>query len=290
MNFLPLCIVLLIVALAVLFALENRYELYHLKTTYYETASEKICPENALKAVFLADLHSRTYGEDNQKLLERIAEEKPDVILLAGDIVTAHRVPDYTEDRKLFQNLIRIAPVFYAYGNHEKKMSLPASPACRKWHAFQEELQEMGIVFLQNERVELNPDIVLTGLDIDFQYYNKVNRKFYKPEQMKKDLAEADKKRFNVILAHNPRFFQTYAESGGDLFLAGHYHGGAVRIAGKIGVISPQFRLFPRYSKGSYRKGQSRMIVTGGCGSHKVNLRIQNRPEVVVINIHGNPI
>ena len=288
MNFLPLIIVLIIIGLAVLFALRNHYELYHLNTTYYEVASEKIRREDTLKVVMLADLHSRNYGEENSQLLERVAKEKPDMILLAGDIVTSHRVPDYTNDRKLFQNLLKIAPVYYAYGNHEKKMSLPNSPACPKWTAFHHELEEMGVVFLRNKSIDLNESIVLTGLDIDFRYYKKVKREYYKTEQMKKDLAEADRKRFNIVLAHNPRFFKTYAESGRDLFLAGHYHGGAFRIAGKIGVISPQFRFFPRYSKGLYRREATRMIVTGGCGSHKVNLRIQNRPEVVVINIHGN--
>ena len=281
-------IIAIVAVLAGLLFLRNQYELSHLQTTRYEIESEKIAAEDGLKAVMLADLHNRTYGPENEELISRVKEEKPDVILFAGDMVTASRHPDYTPSISLFRNLLKIAPVYVAYGNHEKKMSLPSSPAYEPWNGFRKEMESEGIVFLNNESVSLNPSITLTGLDIAFRYYNKVKRKFYPPEQMKKDLAEADGKRFNIVLAHNPRFFKTYAQSGRDLFLAGHYHGGAVRIAGKIGMISPQFRMFPRYSKGRYKRGETTMIVTGGCGSHKVNLRIQNRPEVVVIKIHGN--
>lgn len=282
-------IILFIVAiLIILFLLRNRYELRNLATTRYELHSDKIKPEDSVKVVFMADLHSRIYGDKNKELIERIAAENPDAILFAGDIVTSSRHPDYSENRNLFHELLKIAPIYYGKGNHEKKMSLSDSPACEKWWNFQREMEQEGIQFLDNRMVPINESITVTGLDIDFRYYNKIKREFYPPEQMKKDLAEADGKRFNIVLAHNPRFFRTYAESGRDLFLSGHYHGGAVRLFGKIGVISPQFRLFPRYSKGCYHKGDSTMIVTGGCGSHKVNLRIHNRPEVVVITLNGN--
>lgn len=284
-------IIIIVSALLVLFLalfLRNRYELSHLRTVHYEVSSEKIRPEDSLRAVLLTDLHGRSYGTDNEELIRRVEEAKPDVILFAGDMTTASRTPDYTAPRKLFRTLVKIAPVYYGMGNHEKKMSLPDSPAYPKWTQYRKELEESGIIFLPNRTVSLNESISLTGLDIDFRYYKKVKREFYPPEQMKKDLAEAPGKRFNIVLAHNPRFFRTYAESGRDLFLAGHYHGGAVRIFGKIGVISPQFRPFPRYSRGYYRRGETAMIVTGGCGSHKVNLRIHNQPEVVVIDIHGN--
>lgn len=282
-------IILIIVAiLLVAFVLRNWYELSHLRTTRYEIVSDKVKKGDGRKAVLLADLHGRKYGPENRLFIERVAQEQPDVIFLAGDMMTSSRTPDFASLRALLLALLKIAPVFYSFGNHEKRMSLPESPAFEAWNAFQAEMEEQGVTFLCNESVSLNESITVSGLDIDFSYYNKVKRKFYEPEQMKKDLAEADRKRFNIVLAHNPRFFRTYAENGEDLFLAGHYHGGAVRIAGKIGVVSPQFRLFPRYSRGRYQKGSAEMIVTGGCGSHKVNLRIQNKPEVVVITIHGN--
>lgn len=280
-------VIIVIVAILLFLMFRNDYELYHLRTVRYEISSEKIAPEDSLRCVMLADLHDCIYGEHNRDLLLRVKEAKPDLILFAGDMVTSSRWPDFREAEKLFRAFTEIAPVYYAKGNHEKKMSMPDSPACEPWKEFQKKLEEMGIVFLDNREIPLNSSIVLAGLDTDFQYYKKVKRIFYPPEQMKKDLAEADRTRFNIVLAHNPRFFRTYETSGRDLFLSGHYHGGAIRIFGKIGVISPQFRPFPRYSRGLYRKRNTAMLVTGGCGSHKVNLRIHNQPEVVVIDLHG---
>ena len=263
------------------------YELYHLKTVRYTILSEKIRREDARKVVFLTDLHGRRYGEENRNLLARVREEAPDLIVTAGDMITAKPDVDYLESIRLHKHLLEIAPVFASFGNHEKWMSLPESGMKASFAAYQKALSKAGVVWLNNTSFNVNPSICLSGLDIDFSYYNKIRRIFYPLDQMKKDLASPDEKRFNIILAHNPRFFKTYAAFGADLTLSGHYHGGAIRL-GRLALISPQFRLFPRYSRGLYRKDASQMIVSAGCGSHKVNLRLFNRPEIVVINIHGN--
>lgn len=277
--------------LAAAAAVAAGYELKALKSTYYDIGSEKIKPADRLKVVLLTDLHERNYGKSNAKLIRKIAKEKPDLILTGGDMITASDRPDYESSIALYQTLLHIAPVYAAFGNHEKRMSQERGREYRAFRQYMMELKAMGVVWLLNDEVKLNSSITLSGLDIDRRYYKKIRREYYPLRQMKQDLASVPKECFNIVLAHNPRFFNTYAQFGADLYLSGHYHGGAVRLfGGRVGVISPQFRMFPKYSKGLYAQDGAHMIVSGGCGSHKVNLRLHNKPEIVVINIHGHLI
>lgn len=277
--------------LAAAAAVAAGYELKTLKSTYYDIESEKIKPEDRLKAVLITDLHERNYGKRNMQLIRRIAKEKPDLILTGGDMITASEQPDYASSIALYRALLKIAPVYAAFGNHEKRMSQENGREYRDFRQYMMELKAMGVVWLLNDQVEINSSITLSGLDIARRYYKKIRREYYPLRQMKQDLASPPDECFNIVLAHNPRFFNTYAKFGADLYLSGHYHGGAVRLfGGRIGVISPQFRMFPKYSKGLYEQDGADMIVSGGCGSHKVNLRLNNKPEVVVINLHGHLI
>lgn len=284
-------LIVIILALLVLAAiLRVRYELCHLAVTRYTIASEKIREEDSLRVCFLSDLHGRQYGPENQDFYDKIKEAEPDAILIAGDMLTAKAEPAFAQSIAVYRELLKIAPVYAAFGNHEKRMSLPGRPLYEDFCRYQETLKEAGVCWLPNAGVSLNQSISVYGLDIDFRYYRKIRRENYEIGQMKQDLASVSEECFNIILAHNPGFFPTYAAYGGDLYLAGHYHGGAVRLAGKIGLISPQFRPFPRYSKGRYRKDGTEMIVSAGCGTHKVNLRLFNKPEIVVIDLHGHSI
>lgn len=279
----PVCI---LVVLIVILVIRNHYELGHLAKTFYDIQSEKLADGKSLKAVLLADLHGRTYGDDNCGLIRMIKEEEPDIIFLAGDMITYSMDPDIPALAKILKELREIAPVYYSPGNHEKKLK-------RNTNAFDELyplFEETGVRYMENTRADLEDNISVAGLDIGGRFYKKLKGEKYTAEDIKKDLPIPDENRYNIVLAHSPKFFDTYAEYGADLFLAGHYHGGAIRIGRNTGVISPQFVPFPGYSKGIFTKGRTQMIVTAGCGSHKVNLRIGNKPEVVIINIHGNLI
>jgi hypothetical protein len=89
---------------------------------------------------------------------------------------------------------------------------------------------------------------------------------------------------FRLLLAHHPCYFDAYAGWGADLTLSGHLHGGIVRLPFFGGVVSPQIRLFPRYDKGMYTMDGKKMIVSAGLGSHTIKLRINNPPELIIID------
>ena len=83
-----------------------------------------------------------------------------------------------------------------------------------------------------------------------------------------------------MLLAHNPLFAEAYSQWGADMTFSGHVHGGAVRIFGK-GVLSPERKFFPKYTKGVYTVGNMKLLVTSGIGK----LRLFNPAEMVVYKI-----
>ena len=274
----------IVVLLAVIITIRVIYELRHLKITELSFHSEKVTSESGLKAVFLTDLHSRSYGAENEILINTVRQSEPDYIFLGGDMLTDTCEKKDSVLFALLNSLVQIAPVIYAPGNHEQRVLLEDSERRRIFH---EKLAEAGVRFLQNEKVELNQNINIYGLDIDSSHFGKVRPAPLLAEELEEGIGRLDQSRYNILMAHSPKFFEVYAEYGADLILSGHYHGGAVRLPLIGGVVSPQFRLFPKYSGGLYTKGGSNMFVSTGCGSHKINLRLFNRPEVVVIDIRS---
>ena len=242
----------------------------------------------------LSDLHDRVYGPENEKLLDLMKSCEPDVIFLTGDILTASRKKDPNQVFAFLAKSSKIAPVYYAPGNHERKIKEKKETFGILYDVFRRTLKQNQICYLENEKTDLDENVCLYGLDLDLKYFPKLPYKNKKPiytaEEMEEDLGKMDPSRYNIILAHSPRYFNAYAASGADLVLSGHYHGGAVRIPKLGGVISPQFVFFPEYDKGVYKKEKTEMIVSSGCGSHKVHLRLFNKPEVMVVDIHGHLI
>ena len=287
-------IVAIVLILAVILTIRAFYEYASLIRTDYEIETEKFPAGKRLRLLVLSDLHDRVYGPENEKLLDLMKSCEPDAILLTGDILTASRKKDPNQVFAFLTKSSKIAPVYYAPGNHERKIKEKKETFGILYDVFRRNLKQNQICYLENEKTDLDENVCLYGLDLDLKYFPKLPYKNKKPiytaEEMEEDLGKMDPSRYNIILAHSPRYFNAYAASGADLVLSGHYHGGAVRIPKLGGVISPQFVFFPEYDKGVYKKENTEMIVSSGCGSHKVHLRLFNKPEVMVVDIHGHLI
>ena len=104
---------------------------------------------------------------------------------------------------------------------------------------------------------------------------------------MKEILGEADEDYFNILLAHNPQYFKEYAGWGADLTLAGHIHGGLVRLPLLGGVVSPMVSFFPKYDGGTFFENGKEMILSRGLGTHTIPIRMFNPGELNIITIKG---
>lgn len=264
----------------------SQYERKTLSLEETWITSSKIKKEKTF--VFLSDLHDNSFGPENEKLLDAIAGIKPDAVFIGGDLMVTKGIGDTRVSLSLLRRLAARYPVFYGNGNHESRMKWEREIYGRKYEAYRNQLKEWEVRYLENDTVFWDEDVAVSGLDLAQRFYQKAF--FRKPEPMDvryitKRLGEADEKRFQVLLAHSPLYFDTYARWGADLTLAGHFHGGTIRLPLLGGVMTPQYQFFLPWCAGEFEKNGRRMIVSRGMGTHSINIRLNNLPQLVAVHL-----
>lgn len=256
------------------------------QTDYYDLKSEKI--KSPVKIVMLADLHNHVYGEHNEILLGEIEKISPDFVCLAGDMLIGNSQISYDAAQETVMALAKEYPVFYGLGNHEARMRADKENYGTLYDDYMEPLKSMGVQVLVNEHALIrvgNTRFCIYGYDLPRKYFKKFNRYVLEESQIEEELGrgEVSEECYTILLAHNPVYFEQYAAWGADLTLSGHLHGGIIRLPWIGGIITPQARLFPRYSAGRYHIGKREMIVSRGLGTHTIPIRFNNPPELSVI-------
>lgn len=293
MNILYILMILLLV-LVLAAVLEIYRELHHFCITRYDVTSEKFSrTAREVKLLFLSDLHNRTYGRENRKLLQSIKEEEPDIILIGGDMLVGKANVSCDTALDFMRQLPEICPVIYANGNHELRMKEDREVYGDTYTQYKNSLEKCGVLFLENEslRVELGEkNLHIFGLELPVSSC----RKFKKASVTAKDIetylgAQANERKdsYTILLAHNPAYMEAYLEWGADMVLSGHLHGGLVRVPGIGGIVTPQGFLFPKYSGEMTQAGEQTVIVSRGLGTHTMNIRLFNTPELVSICLGG---
>ena len=247
--------------------------------------------QKEIKLLLLADLHGKSYGKQDCELVEDLAKEKPDAIMVAGDMVLAKKDragKSIAKALELFEKLQGICPVFYGNGNHETKIKEKKDIFGTQGKDYEKALQKIGVTLLSNESVKVcieGNHIVISGLETERSYFKKWGKLSMETSYLEGNLGQGNLEEYHILLAHNPHYFSTYRDWGADLTLSGHLHGGVVGFPGRGGVISPQFKLFPKYTAGLFEERGKKLVVSRGLGEHLVNLRIFNPREYVVLNI-----
>lgn len=248
--------------------------------------------------LLITDLHFCVYGEQNRKLLKKIEACEPDYIFIAGDLVTGNQPHKAKFALDFLKHLVKCCPVFYAPGNHENYWRSFESGE-EEWRAgfeksqkkadytYQEYIEmakKIGVSYLSNEQTLLKQGLPIQvfGLDLPLPYFKQKEEDLLNARKINTYLGICDKRCFSILLAHDPFYFQTYADWGADLILSGHVHGGLLRLPKLGGVLSPRMEWFPHYDAGVYQNGASTMLLSRGLGSHTLPLRFFNRPELVV--------
>ena len=246
-------------------------------------------PEQPFAIVFLSDLHNVSYGEGNSALLQAIRNENPSLILMGGDMLTENGAePQLDAAVALMDELTKKYPVYAANGNHECRMKYGDDGMREQYDRYVEKIRSLGVHMLENsgKKIEIaRMPLKLWGLEIPMECYRRGLSSQLKKEEIEERIGVPDPDAFNILLAHHPMFFDVYASWGADLTLSGHLHGGIVRLPFLGGVISPQLRLFPKYDRGLFSLEEKKLIVSAGLGSHTIPIRINNAPELIVIDI-----
>lgn len=279
-------ILIILVVFIIFFLLVMYYDCHRLVMTDYEIESEKITGKYTF--VLLSDLHNKSFGEKNKKLLEKIEELAPDAVLVAGDMLTAF---DNSEKCRvavnLMQELAAKYPVYYGMGNHEHRIGLCEGEFRDIYDSYMKSLHSFGIEPLINESVYLpSANINISGLQIDRCYYRKFRKYPMPPDYLNNLLGTPKRDAVQILIAHNPDYFTDYVNWGADITVSGHVHGGLMRLPYVGGVVSPKLTIFPKYDGGRFEQDNAVMIVSRGLGTHTLPIRIFNPGELVVLRLH----
>ena len=238
-----------------------------------------------LTAAFIADLHNCEYGRDNCRLFNAVRAMHPDMVIIGGDFIEAAPNADAAPSLKLLKRLSSEWPVFYGVGNHERKLFIRKGLRKQRDQLVRG-LQAAGVKLIGNKSYDFQDSGVrITGLDLPHEYYRRVIHRNINALGIENLTGKKDPDFYNILIAHDPSHFGAYVGYGSDLVLSGHVHGGIIRIPGAGGLLSPEYRFFPEYDAGVYRTGACSMLVSRGLGSHTVNIRINNIPELIKLTL-----
>lgn len=251
-----------------------------LQTTETALVSPALPPAfDGLRIVELADLHGRVFGRGSRRLLAAVHRAEPDLICIDGDLFDEHT--DLAMLPPLLRGLCAIAPVYYVTGNHEWRV-----PGLRGILA---QMRACGVTVLQDDwRVLRRGEdaLIVAGTD---DPCGPAERKT--PAELIADIrAEAGEAAFLLLLTHRNDQLPQWSALGVQAVLAGHCHGGVVRLPFVGGLFGTDRRLFPAWDAGLYRQGETALYVSRGLGYTNVHFRLFNRPEVAVIVLRrGSP-
>lgn len=257
--------------------------LEHTLVQYVSTSVEcqELPAETELRICLMSDLHNNRKRLD--KLVRRIYEFAPDLILLAGDLVDKHASENLQAESFLAALADLGVPMYYSMGNHESSMKEKQPEA---WKNYEKTVRETAQL-LDNSGAFLQtlPGVYVTGLSLPKEFYKKGG--LYKSEE---NLPEINipENCFHIMLAHNPEYVNLYKKYHADFIVSGHLHGGLLRLPLIGGVVSPRLRLPEGCDAGLVRLPEgNQMFVSRGLGSHTIPLRFFNRVEVNFLVLKG---
>ena len=262
-------IIFLILLSVIGFAL---YQNNIIEKTYIEYSSGRL-PQafNGYKIVHISDLHNKSFGKNQEKLLKKIEEISPDIIAITGDLIDRRKY-NLEVALSFVKGAVDIAPVYYVSGNHEAWSG--------KYEEIKDELISLNVQVLDDEKISIHRKdefIDIIGLkDPDFHTSNDL-------EDQLMNLSEENN--FQILLSHRPELINLYSKEKIDLIFSGHAHGGQFRLPFIGGIIAPDQGLFPEYTSGLYVKDKSTLIASRGLGNSIIPLRLFNQPEIIVLTI-----
>ncbi len=248
--------------------------------THHEITNEDL-PESfeGFRILQVSDFHNTDFGDD---ITEKIAEEKPDIIVITGDLIDFYET-NLQISLDFIEKIVKIAPVYYVTGNHEYRIA--------EYPDFRNKIEAFGVKILEGktEKIVRNgEEISISGVD-DFSYFGSA----YLDENLmnlENELSEISAEKANtvsILLSHRPELFDSYVKADFDLVFCGHAHGGQIRLPFLGGILAPSQGFFPEYDGGIYSEDGTDMVVSRGLGNSVFPFRINNRPELISVVLKG---
>lgn len=254
------------------------------------------------RIIQITDVHSIRKEEHKEKILNKLKKENPDIIFVTGDLVDSEY---YSTENIKYQNkeidfpdrltlefmeeLVDISDVYFVYGNHE--MILLDDP---ENNIFKKKLEDIGVKILNNKKDIITIDeqkIRLLGIQDPAALYKDkkyayIDSNKEKVKTILDNLTYNQENEYTILLSHRPEYFELYNEYNINLAFTGHTHGGIIRLPIIGGLYAHPQGWFPKYDGGFFNKDNFNMIVGRGIGYSKVQIRIFNPPEIVLVTLN----
>lgn len=253
-------IVLILILLISLFYLYSRYiGIKGLNVKEYAVIDSKL-PESfyGFKIVQISDIHYKvtTTKEDLAEIVKNINKLKPDIVIFTGDLFDTnikYTNEDYDDLKKIFKD------INYSIGKYAIKGENDNSS---KW---EEIINDSDFIDL-NDKTELIysngiKPIQLIGINSNYKdELDNINSK---------DI-------YSILIMHNPNLIDKIDHNKFNLILAGHFHGGIIKLPFMGGIIKKSNKYINDY----YLLGNTKLYVSSGIGTHKYKLRFLNKPSI----------
>ena len=271
----PAILLVIVIALiaGVLLNIKNCKE--NFAVNFYQIESNHVTSD--IRIAVISDVHLSEYGEDNCDLVEAVRALEPDLIISAGDLVS-YGEDNYDNMLSLCSQLVEIAPTYGIMGNHEdEKVYLENDEEMRQ------KFKDTGMITLINKTETItirNNEIELVGVSGNAEGFDQYGGK--KCMDKLRDSAA-----LRICIAHVPTLFKERLEDYDfDIGIAGHTHGGVVRLPMIGGLYSAEEGFLPDFDGGLYDLDNgATLFVSRGLGNSGKIPRFNNTPELAVIDV-----
>ncbi len=247
------------------------YELNTLRVISYTVPVRNLpTPFHGFTILHLSDLHQKRFGKNQARLLSLIKRYRYDMVALTGDLINRSR-PQGDAALELVSGL-GAKPLFFVNGNNEWDAAY--------LHGYRVTglLSAAGVTILDNRAIPLTrggEHVWIAGVDDPISGKERLTRAL----SGTKDSAPV------ILLAHSPILFPRAARAGVGLLLAGHTHGGQIRIPLVGALWAPDMGFLPPWDYGEFQRGETTLIVNGGLGESIFPIRFNMPPEIVLVTL-----
>jgi predicted MPP superfamily phosphohydrolase len=262
--------IIILIALLLLFAAKAYYDTNSLEIRHYAIKNSSLGKVlSGLKVAYLSDLHLKKIDARENRILEILKEEKPDLILVSGDLVSFEG--PYEPVMSFLSQLKPPHGIYGVLGNAEYSNENGSCILCHEERS-KNLKKKQNPIFLRNSIFHLKVHgKALNILGVDDPVSKKSN--------FKTGLKSLNSEEPSILLAHSPEIFEEASGCGLDLILCGHTHGGQIFLTRYFRKILP-LEASLEFIEGFFQKGKMLMYVSRGIGTSFLPFRLGVKPEI----------
>lgn len=234
-----------------------------------------------------SDVHVGRFKKEDfvKKISKKIKEISPDLVLIAGDNILGpiKNAPKRDNSKILlaFSDMAYEFPTYAVMGNHEYNVSKRFG-----YKYFYDQSENVKNSFEQIGVKVLNNDNVLVDIRGQKFWLLGVDSVLALKDNLSNALKNTNDRYPKILLAHNPDIMLNKLSQKIDLVLAGHTHGGQMRLPFIGPIIDMPIYISQKYDRGLFRFKDTLLFITSGIGESLSRVRLFVPPEIVVLKIY----